>query len=155
MKVYRIHINSDDKISGSFNNSFYYINLGTIELDKDYDWFLSIETFVINQISPSLYLDPPYIICLPDVSMKSTSYSTLDQGVKNIILLSNLSTYNNSITCDSTGNHVANVNQFDGKVMRVQMLDSTTGEPYVFPDVNDTNTIKWSMILVLHGMERA
>jgi hypothetical protein len=147
MRVYRIHINSENKIYGTWANGFYPINVVPHEQDKDYDWFLSVETFVINQTPSSAYL-----VSLPDVSMNSTSYSTLERDVKNIVLLNNQPFYFASLNSDSTGNHISYMGQFQGKLMRVLISNADTGEPYSFTPIN--GTVKWSMILVLHGIKK-
>ncbi len=147
MRVYRIHVNSEDKISGVWANGFYSINVASKELDKEYDWFLSVESFVINQALPTAY-----VLSLPDVSIDASSFSTLERGVKNIILLNNLPSYFASVSSESTGNHIGSISQFNGKLMRVIIADANTGEPYVFTPTS--GTVKWSMIIVLHGIKK-
>lgn len=147
MRVYRINVNSEDKTTGTWANGFYSINVVPKEQDKEYDWFLSVESFVINQTLPTAYL-----VSLPDVSMNSTSYSTLERDVKNIVLLNNQPFYFSSLSSDSTGNNVSEISQFYGKLMRVIITSADTGEPYVFTPTS--GTVKWSMIIVLHGIKK-
>ncbi len=141
MKVYKLHINSTDRLNTlttTWANGQYYVNIAPNLLDRDKDFYVSIESLVF-----SAELATPYIVCFPDISLGDSLFSTLTRNIKNVMLLDNSTLYHSNLVSDSAGSKCC-IEEFQGKVMNIQFLNPGTGE--ILEDAD----IDWSMIINFH-----
>ena len=143
--VYKLHINSTDRVTpltSTWSNGFYYVNLAPNLLDRDRDWYMSIETVLF-----SAELATPYIVCFPDISLGDSTYSTVTRNIRNVMLLDNSTLYHSNLSSNSAGS-LCNIEEFQGKVMNIQFCNPATGLPLTDADID------WSMIITFYACQK-
>ena len=145
MKFYKLYITSDSKLSGAWNDGQYAIDLRALNFDTDYEYVLSVETFVVDTA-----ITTSYIITIPDVSLNGTTFSTLNKNIANIVLLNNTQTYSQAITVDTVGSRILDVTGLTQRMINIQLLNANTGALAAVA----SGTPKWNMVVSIYAKNK-
>lgn len=139
-KIYKIYINSQDRIRGTINNGFYQINL-PVSI-KDNKCLLYIEYFGFNNEVSTTDLDRlNYNIHISELS-NPYSYHTATKQPTNIILVNQGRTYAISPTTDTLGIPLINKKMFEGNTINIFFTSKTMSDALL-------SSQNWSMVLTL------
>ena len=141
-KIYKLHSDSTFAVSGTWRDGMYEVNLPVDEIDPSLEWFLDVQTFFINDA----FEGAPYMVVLPTVNFRNSVYTNTTKNVSNIMLLTYQAEYQKQIDTNVMSNRITTPMQFKGTMIRVQIVDPTTGLTTTLGTTNN-----WSMILVLYA----
>jgi len=148
-RLYNIYFNSSSAISGTWNDSFFKINLVTYPNDDQYDFYFAVENFTIDQV-----LESAFIVVMPNIAIGST-YSTLNGTNQNIVLLNNGITFNEALTLKSIGNKINDIKSFVNNIVEVQILNANNGQPAVISTLVEEGTIpNWNLMFCIYGEKK-
>jgi hypothetical protein len=139
---YKIHISSDNVISGTSFDGIYNVQVNISEMSTDYTWQIACESFYISTF-PS-----PYMVQIANMPFGDCTYSTTSKTNNSIILMNAGSIYQRSILNDAIGLPISSIVSLRNTNVRVQLVDPITG------DVYGGTAPTWSMILVLYAKKR-
>jgi hypothetical protein len=149
-QIYRIVLDSSDKLSGTWNNGLFAVNaMRDPPLVNSQDRvYCQVESFVVDNAA---YMPDRYMVAVPTLSLIHAPFYSKFSGELNVLLVHSGSLYQNFPLSTSLG-HECNASiesLLVSKQHRVQILDPTTGQPYV--STSSSANPAWTLSLVFYS----
>jgi hypothetical protein len=138
---YKVHISSEDKISGTTSEGLYNIQVPVDSGTSEYNWQLAIESFMISGVA-----NAPYMVVLASIPFKDSTYSTTFKQNTSIGLINSGGLYQRGIAYNSIGLPIADPIALRNTNIRVIICDPLFGD--------QMSSTGWSMILTIYGNKK-
>jgi hypothetical protein len=142
-KVYRVTLNSADRISGTISNATFKVNLPVSV--KDYKCMMFVEFFAFNDESNSSLTNLDryfYNIHLRELSQPNTYY-TKTSNITNIILTAKGRYHASYPTTDTLGFPMTNKTMFENNTINIYFSSDAITDGILASQ-------QWTMVLVIH-----
>jgi hypothetical protein len=142
MKYYKIHINSGDKVRGSWADGYYNVKVPVSGDDDKYEWHIACEAFMISSFTAQ-----PYAVLINGVTSSDCSFSTSSGNTSPILFITNQTLYQRSLSENDIGIPISSPQILCNSLINIQMKDGTFAayNPAGFSSAN------FNMILTVYG----
>ena len=122
-KAYRLHLYSENRISGTWNDATFFVDLPINDMTPDVQYQVALEAFTTSADSTST--NTPFVMVL-GAGLGDNTFTTVANGQQSIVAHSRLPHPTSIPTMSTIGARVNNIGTFQSRLLNVR-LQSVNG----------------------------